>query len=64
MDLFVVSCEEGICEIQILGCYNDDLHAIETIRNILEFLCNVEVVMGLTCIMLRLEALHEFIKFV
>jgi hypothetical protein len=35
---------------------NDDLHAIKTIRDTLEFLCDVEVVMGLTCIMFMLEA--------
>jgi hypothetical protein len=43
---------------------NDDLHAIETIRGTLEFLCDVKVVMGLICIMLMLEGLHELIKFV
>jgi hypothetical protein len=62
VDFFVVSYEEDICEIQIFGC--DDLHAIEIIGNTLEFLCDVEVVMRPTCIMLMLEALHELIKFV
>jgi hypothetical protein len=43
---------------------NDDLHAIEVIRTIIEFLCNIEVVMGLTtCIMPKLVVVHEFIKF-
>jgi hypothetical protein len=43
---------------------NDDLHAIETIRGTFDFLCDVEIIMGLTFIMLMLEALHELIKFV
>jgi hypothetical protein len=42
---------------------NDDLHAIEVTKNIFEFLCDVKVIMGLTCIMPMLEAMHELIKF-
>ncbi len=43
---------------------NDDLHAIEAIRTTIEFLCNIEVVMGFTtCIMPKLVVVHEFIKF-
>jgi hypothetical protein len=30
---------------------NDDLHAIPKMKKIIEFLCDVEVVMGLTFIM-------------
>ncbi len=44
---------------------NDDLHAIEAIRTIVELLCNIKVVMGLTtCIMPKLVVVHEFIKFI
>jgi hypothetical protein len=42
---------------------NDDLHAIETMRTNLQFLCDVEVVMGFVCIMPMLKAMHELIKF-
>jgi hypothetical protein len=42
---------------------NDGLHAIEATRSNFEFLCDVEVVMGLIYIMPMLEVLHGFIKF-
>jgi hypothetical protein len=43
---------------------NDELHTIEVIRNTLEFLYDVEIVTSFTCIMLLLNVMHEFIKFV
>jgi ABC-type polysaccharide/polyol phosphate export permease len=43
---------------------NDDLHTIEVMRSTLEFLYEVEIVTGFTCIMSMLNAMHEFIKFV
>lgn len=43
---------------------NDGLHSIEVARNNFEFLCDVEVVMGLIYIMFMLEVLHGFIKFI
>jgi hypothetical protein len=34
---------------------NDDLHAIKAMKNILGFLCDVEVITSLTCIMPMLK---------
>ncbi len=42
---------------------SDDLHAIEVTKNIFEFLCDVKVIMGFTCIMPMLEGMHELINF-
>jgi hypothetical protein len=42
---------------------NDDFHAILITKTIIELLCDVEVVMGFTCIMPMLEVVHEVIKF-
>jgi hypothetical protein len=43
---------------------NDDLATIETSRPTLEFLCDVEVVLGLMCIMPMLEVVYDdLIKF-
>jgi hypothetical protein len=42
---------------------NDNLHAIATMRTSLQFLCDVEVVMGFICITPMLKAMHELIKF-
>ncbi len=43
---------------------NDDLHTIEVVRCTLEFLYDVEIVTGFTSIVLMLNVVHEFIKFV
>ncbi len=42
---------------------NNDLHAILAANFFLEFLCDVEVVMGFNCIMPMLGTIHELIKF-
>jgi hypothetical protein len=43
---------------------NDDLATIETTRPTLKFLCDVEVVLGLMCIMPMLEVVYDdLIKF-
>jgi hypothetical protein len=42
---------------------NNDLHVIPLAKKTLEFLCDVEVVMGLKCIMPMLEIVLELIKF-
>jgi hypothetical protein len=36
---------------------------LETMRTSLQFLCDVEVVMGFNCITPMLKAMHELIKF-
>jgi hypothetical protein len=41
----------------------DDMNVMATIRKILGYLCDIEVVMGMTCIMPLLEAVHVLIKF-
>jgi hypothetical protein len=43
---------------------NDDLHIMVATKTNLQHLSDVEVVMGLTCIMPLLEAIHALIKFV
>jgi hypothetical protein len=43
---------------------NDDLHIMVVTKTNLQHLYDVEVVMGLTCIMPLLEAIHALIKFV
>jgi hypothetical protein len=43
---------------------NDDLHIMLATKTNLQHLYDVEVVMGLTCIMPLLEAIHVLIKFV
>jgi hypothetical protein len=42
---------------------NDDLGMIRTTRPTLEFLCDVQVVLSLMCIMRMLEVVHDLIKF-
>jgi hypothetical protein len=42
---------------------NDDFGMIKATRPILEFLCDVEVVLSLMCIMPMLEVVHDQIKF-
>ncbi len=42
---------------------NDDLEMIKATKPTLEFLCDVEVVLGLICIMPMLEVVHDLIKF-
>jgi hypothetical protein len=42
---------------------NDVLGMIRTTRPTLEFLCDVEVVLSLMCIMPMLEVVHDRIKF-
>jgi len=41
---------------------NDDLGMIKATRPTLEFLCDVEVVLGLICIMPMLEVINDLIK--
>jgi hypothetical protein len=43
---------------------HDDLHIVATTKTNLQYLCDIEVVMGLACIMLLLESIHVLIKFV
>jgi len=43
---------------------NNDLNCVVATKTNLEYLCDVEVVMGLMCIMPMLKAIHAFIKFV
>jgi hypothetical protein len=43
---------------------NHDLHTMVATKTNLQYLYDVEVVMGLTCIMPLLEAICELIKFV
>ncbi len=66
MDIYIISCKYGPHEVHVLVIkMNDDFHAIEAIKTTIEFLCNIEVVMGLTtCIMPKLVVVHEFIKFI
>jgi hypothetical protein len=42
---------------------NNDLHVILVAKTTFEFLCDVQVVIGLIHIMPTLWAVHEFIKF-
>jgi hypothetical protein len=42
---------------------NDDFHVILITKTTIELLCDVEVVMGFTCIMTLLEVVYEVIKF-
>jgi hypothetical protein len=42
---------------------NDDMNIVATTKLNLQYLCDVEVVLGLTSIMPFLEAMHAFIKF-
>lgn len=42
---------------------NDDLNIVVVAKTNLGYLYDIEVVMGLTCIMSMLEAIHELIKF-
>jgi hypothetical protein len=43
---------------------NDDLHAIPTTKTTLEFIRDVDIIMGFTYILPMLEVVHEFIKIV
>jgi hypothetical protein len=43
---------------------NNDLNHVVATNTNLEYLCNIEVVVGLMCIMPMLEAIHALIKFV
>ncbi len=42
----------------------NDLNHVAVAKTNLEYLCNIEVVVGLMCIMPMLEAIHALIKFV
>jgi hypothetical protein len=42
----------------------EDIHAILVAKTTFEFLFDVEIVMGVICIMPMLKVVHEFIKFV
>jgi len=41
----------------------DDMNVMETIHTTFEYLCVIEVAMGLTCIMPLLKVMHVLIKF-
>jgi hypothetical protein len=41
----------------------DNLHIVATTKTNLQYLCDIEVVMGLTYIMPLLESVHVLIKF-
>jgi hypothetical protein len=41
----------------------DDLYIVIIAKTNFQYLCDIEVVMGLACIMLMLEIIHAFIKF-
>jgi hypothetical protein len=43
---------------------HDDLHIVVTTNTNLQYLYDIEVVMGPTCTMFLLESVHAFIKFV
>jgi len=43
---------------------NDDLHTMVATDANLQYFYDIKLVMGLTCIMLLLEAIHALIKFV
>jgi hypothetical protein len=43
---------------------NNDLNHVVATKTNLEYLCDVEVVMGLMCIMPMLKVVHALIKFV
>jgi hypothetical protein len=43
---------------------HDDLHIVVVTKTNLQYICDIEVVMGLTCIMPLLELVHALIKFV
>jgi len=43
---------------------NNDLNCVVATKTNLEYLCDIEVVMGLMCIMPMLKAIHALIKFV
>jgi hypothetical protein len=42
---------------------NDDMHIMAGMKTNLQYFCDVELFLGLTCIMPFLEAVHAFIKF-
>jgi hypothetical protein len=42
---------------------NDDLHIVATTKINSQYIYEIEMVMGLTCTMPLLEAIHVFIKF-
>jgi hypothetical protein len=41
----------------------DDMNVMVVVQTNLGYLCDIEVVMGLTCIMHYLKVMHVFIKF-
>ncbi len=41
----------------------DDLYIVIIAKTNCQYICDIEVVMGLACIMLMLEIVHAFIKF-
>jgi hypothetical protein len=43
---------------------NNDLNCVVATKKNLEYFCDVEVVMGLMCIMPMLKVVHALIKFV
>jgi hypothetical protein len=54
----------GFCKIwSLVVKMNDDMNIVVATKSNLKYLCDVEVVLGLTCIMPLLEAMHAFIKF-
>ncbi len=42
---------------------HDDLHIVATVKTNLQYLCDIEVVMGLACTMPLLESVHVLIRF-
>jgi len=46
----------------VLNMYKN-VPIIQTIAQNLEFFCNLEVMLGLSCLMPMIERLNEFIKF-
>jgi hypothetical protein len=63
VDVFVVSYQVLEEYKLLIMRMNNDLHVIPLAKKTLEFLCDVEVVMGLKCIMPMLEIVHELIEF-
>lgn len=42
---------------------NDNMNIMATTKTNMQYLCDIEVVLGLTCIRPPLEAMHALIKF-
>ncbi len=64
MDLHIVLMKRVFLEYKTLMVHtNKELNHVASTKKNLKYLCDIEVVIELMCIMLMLEVVHALIKF-